>query len=117
MQIQINTDRNIQGHESLTAAVHATVEKALKRFSEHITRLEVHVGDENADKRGRNDKRCMMEARLQGHQPVAVTEHAESVGQAIDGAARKLVHALEHTLGRLHDHRAKAPVPSPVDVD
>ena len=78
MQIQINTDHNLQGHESPAESVRATVENALKRFSTHITRVEVHLGDENGSKRGRDDKRCMMEARLEGHQPVAVTHHAAS---------------------------------------
>lgn len=115
MQIQINTDHNIQGYESAAATVRATVENALARFSAHITRVEVHLGDENANKRGSNDKRCMMEARVEGHPPVAVTHHAATIGQAIDGAAEKLLHRLEHTLGRLHSHRGNGamPVPAP----
>jgi hypothetical protein len=49
----------------------------------------------------------MLEARLEGRQPVAVTEHAETMEQAVHGAAHKLVHLLDSTLGRLHDHREK----------
>lgn len=30
-----------------------------------ITRIEVHFGDENGEKFGKNDKRCLLEARLQ----------------------------------------------------
>ena len=111
MQIQTHTDHNLSGGESLATSVRATVEDALSRFSAHITRVEVHLSDENADKHGRNDKRCMMEARLEGHAPIAVTHHAATVGQAIDGAADRLVHLLEHTLGRLRDHRAHAAEP------
>jgi ribosome-associated translation inhibitor RaiA len=111
MQIQINTDHNLKGGESLAESVRATVEDALSRFSAHITRVEVHLADENAAKAGRDDKRCVMEARLEGHAPLVVTEHAATVGQAIDGAAERLVHLLEHTLGRLHDHRGHAPAP------
>ena len=44
-----------------------------------------------------------MEARLEGHQPVAVTDEAATIDQAIDGAAEKLKRLLDHTLGRLHD--------------
>lgn len=117
MQIQINTDHNVQGHESPAASVQATVESALTRFSGHITRVEVHLGDENGDKHGRADKRCMMEARLEGHQPIAVTHHAATIGQAIDGAAAKMVRRLEHTLGRLHSHRGNGATPIPVDQD
>jgi len=111
MQILINADHNIKGGKTLADSVRATVEDALSRFSAHITRIEVHLADENAAKSGGNDKRCVMEARLEGHPPVAVTEHAATTGQAIDGAADRLVHLLEHTLGRLHDHRGHAPAP------
>ena len=114
MQIHTHSDHNLQGGEPLASSVRATVEAALGRFSAHITRVEVHLADENAAKSGGNDKRCMMEARLEGHAPVAVIEHASTVGQAIDGAAERLVHVLEHTLGRLHQHRAHA-VPAPAD--
>lgn len=117
MQIQINTDRNIHGYESAAASVVATVESALKRFSAQITRLEVHLGDENAGKRGSEDKRCMMEARLEGQPPIAVTHHAATIVQAIDGAAEKLVHRLERALGRLHSHRGNGVTPIPAETD
>jgi len=117
MQIQINTDHNIHGYESAAASVVAAVENALKRFSAHITRVEVHLGDENADKRGGDDKRCMMEARLEGHPPVAVTHHAATLLQAIDGAAERLLHRLERTFGRLHNHRGSGATPIPTEED
>jgi ribosome-associated translation inhibitor RaiA len=117
MQIQINTDHNLQGHESPADSVRTTVENALKHFSAHITRVEVHLGDENGGKRGGDDKRCMMEARLEGHQPVAVTHHAATVGQAIDGAAEKMVRRLEHTLGKIRSHRGNGATPIPAEHD
>jgi len=106
MQIQLNTDANIDGHEELATQVSSTVESALKRFSDHITRVEVHLKDENSDTKGGNDDmHCVMEARLEGRQPVAVTHHAATVDQAVDGAADKLHRMIESTLGRLRDHR------------
>jgi ribosome-associated translation inhibitor RaiA len=111
MHIQINSDHNLKGGEPLANSVRATVESALARFSTRITRVEVHLSDEDAGKSGGDDKRCMMEARLEGVAPVAVTHHAATVGQAIDGAAERLVHRLESTLGKLHDHRGNAPPP------
>jgi ribosome-associated translation inhibitor RaiA len=117
MQIQINTDHNIHGYESAAASVRATVENALRHLSSHITRVEVHLGDENASKRGSDDKRCMMEARLEGHSPIAVTHHAATVAQAIEGAAEKLVHRLDRTLGRLHSHRGNGATPIPAEQD
>ena len=60
--------------------------------------------EKNSDKGGSNDKRCMMEARLEGHQPMAVTDEAETIDQAIEGAVVKLKRLVDHTLGRLN-HR------------
>lgn len=107
MKIQLNTDVHIDGTEALAAQVSATVEQALERFSEHVTRVEVHLSDENGGKSGQQDQRCMLEARLEGRQPVAVTDHAATLEQAVHGSATKLAHLLDRTLGRLHDHREK----------
>jgi len=117
MQIQINTDHNIHGYESAATSVVATLENALRRFSANITRVEVHLGDENAAKRGGDDKRCMMEARLEGQPPVVVIHHAATIVLAIDGAAEKLVHRLERMLGRLRSHRGNGVAPIPVEQE
>ena len=101
MHVQINTDRNIQGSEALSAQVEAVVVGALGRFVDHVTRVEVHLSDENGGKGGGEDKRCLMEARLEGRQPTAVSHQAATVEAAMDGAAAKLARAIESTLGRL----------------
>ena len=100
MQIEISTDSNIEGHEKFTAHVKDVVENALSRFSKRITRIEVHISDETGHKSGHDDARCMMEARLEGRPPTAVTHHGTSVDQAIEGAAGKLKRLVESTLGR-----------------
>lgn len=114
MQIQINTDHNIAGHEALTARISELIENALSRFSDHITRVEVHLSDENSDKKdGYDSMRCMIEARLEGIQPIAVTHHATTLDEAVDGAVDKLTNLIETTLGRLHhqeSHRTDPPL-------
>jgi ribosome-associated translation inhibitor RaiA len=118
MQIQISTDHNIEGHEALAAQVTGVVENALSRFSDHITRVEVHLSDQNSDKKGgNNDMRCMMEARLEGRQPIAVTHQAATLDQAVDGAADKLANLIESTLDRLHDQREHRTDPPPPGQD
>jgi len=101
MKIQVNTDHNIHGHEATIQQIEATVEATLGHLSEHITRIEVHVSDENASKGGSSDKRCMMEARLEKHQPIAVTAEAATMDEAVEDAAHKLKRLIEHTLARL----------------
>ena len=114
MQIQINTDHNIEGREALADQVRGVVENSLSRFSDHITRVEVHLSDENSDKKGDNDEmRCMMEARIEGRQPIAVTHQAAILDQAVDGAADKLTRLIKSTLGRLRDQKSRRSDPSP----
>lgn len=105
MQIQINTDSNVEGPEELADEVKGVVEAALSLFSDRITRVEVHLSDEDSHKGGGRDKRCMMEARLEGRQPTAVTHEAATVAEAVDGAADKLERSIRSNLGRLRDQR------------
>src|SRR5947209_1684756 len=103
MIIQFNTDNHITGGQEMADEVEAIVEDTLSHFAPRITRVEVHVGDVNAQKGGGDDIRCSMEARLEGHQPLAAAHQAGTVEEAVDGAAGKLKRSLEHTLGRLSD--------------
>ncbi len=101
MQILINTDHTIQSGDDVTAAVETALDHALRHIRHHITRVEVYLSDENAGKGGKDDKRCVMDARLDGHQPLVVSHQADTVSHAITGGAEKLKALLDHTLGRL----------------
>ena len=109
MQVLVNSDHHITGDETLTARVETLVEDVLGRFGERITRVEVHLNDVNGDKLGGRDKRCMMEARLAGLKPIAVSHQAPTLLEAMEAAAEKLERAIEHTLGRLEDMRGRTP--------
>ncbi len=100
MHVQTNTGRNIRASESLAARVEAVVIGAMGRFADRVTRVEVHFSDENGVKGGTDDKRCMMEARLEGRPSSAVTHRAGTVEQAMDGAAGKLARSIESALAR-----------------
>ena len=103
MQIQINTDNTIEQHEPLTAHAESVVQETLSRFSAHISRVVVHLGETSDSKSSSGNHRCMMEARIEGHPPIATSDHAASLHQAIQGAAEKLKRAIESTLGRIND--------------
>jgi Sigma 54 modulation protein / S30EA ribosomal protein len=104
MKIQINTGHNIDGREAMTHHAESVVKNSLSHLSDHVTRVEVHLSDENNEKGGTRDKRCVMEARLEHHQPIAVTADAGSSHEAIAGAAEKLKQALGHTIDRQRHH-------------
>jgi ribosome-associated translation inhibitor RaiA len=103
MLIQINTDNNIKGSQEMEAYLANTIESTLKHLTTRITRVEVHLSDENSHKQGNNDKRCLLEARVKGMDPVTVSHRAENLDFAVNGATDKLKRALENTLGKLKD--------------
>ena len=85
MQIDVRIDGNIEGAEGLLEHVQALVGNALSRFSDRVTVVEVRLSDVNGKKGGPADKGCMMEVRLEGAQPTAVTDHGSTFEQAIKG--------------------------------
>jgi ribosomal subunit interface protein len=101
MQIQTNTDNTIERHESLTRHVESVVKEALSRFSDRVTRVVVHLSDSNDSKSSDGDHRCLMEARIEGHPPIAASDHGASMHQAIHAAAEKLKRSIDSTLGRI----------------
>ncbi|MBC7453130.1 MAG: HPF/RaiA family ribosome-associated protein [Massilia sp.] len=105
MQIHINTDKSIERHQGLDEHVATVLQAAVGRFGEHITRVEVHLSDDNREKSADGGNRCLLEARLTGYQPVAVSDHSVHLHVAIAGAAEKLKRALDSALGRIHDKK------------
>lgn len=104
MKIQINTDKNVEGHERLESYFSSELEKVLSRFEDKITRLEVHLGDENSDKSGINDKRCLIEARAGNMQPIAVTNYADTTEKAFQGSLDKMKKILGTTFDKMKAH-------------
>ena len=105
MLTHVFSDKHIDSDKRTQDWVTATVEVTLERHLEDLTRVEVHLSDENGGKSGPKDKRCKMEARPKGHQPILVSHDADSLTQAVEGAAQKLEHALEHLFGKLRGKR------------
>jgi len=104
MQIQVNADNHIEATEARTIWARGVVESAMAHFADNVTRVEVHLSDENAAKGGAAVLRCKMEARVNGRPPVAVSNDAPGMDAAVNGAAHKLVRATESALGRADKH-------------
>ena len=104
MIIQLNTDHHVTGSEKFKAALNEQINGELSRFSEHITRVEVHLADENGNKAGLDDKRCTIAASIEGRPVIAVTNHGNTHEQAVNGAMHKLKSSLDKVLGRMKDH-------------
>ena len=98
MIIQLNTDKNILGNEKLENYLNSLIREGLSRFSEHITRIEIHLSDENGYKKGEDDKRCMLEALLENRQPIAVTSEGNTIEQVVSDALDKLKSSMDKQL-------------------
>ncbi len=107
MQIHTHTDKNIEGGERLGHHVQTLLQAKLSRFRENITRVEAHLSDESSQKARNDSKKCVLEARPAGMQPLAVTHFAETLDHAINGAAEKLERLLDATFGQLNDLKGK----------
>lgn len=104
MKIQVNTDKNVTGSDELRLSFSTLLSEELDRFDDQITRLEVHLSDENGRKDGLDDKRCLIEARIEGRQPIVVTDEASNHEQAVKGAAGKLKNKLNTIFGRMRNY-------------
>jgi ribosome-associated translation inhibitor RaiA len=104
MTIQFNTDKNLTLHDGFREKLSSHLKEKLSRFSDHITRLEVHLSDDNGSKNGQHDKKCLLEAKVEGRPPIAVTANANNYEQAVDGAIEKIKSSLDTVFDRLKDH-------------
>ena len=102
MIIQVNHDNHIEGSAELTKMVQALIQDQLARFSAQITRIEVHFSDESGAARSADiDKRCLLEARLAGMQPISVSDEGPSIDYALRHATSKMESLIESTLAKL----------------
>lgn len=101
MIIQINTDKTITWDKRHDAHFSSLIKDELDRFSSHITRVEVHLSDENGKKEGVNDIRCLLEARIEGRQPTVITNQADTNELAISGAITKMKAAVKTIIDKM----------------
>jgi hypothetical protein len=106
MDLQFNTDNQIDGDAAMQDRAREIVDGALSRFAARLSRVELHLADENSPAKGGSaDIRCTLEARPEGLRPLAVTHHDADPDAAMRGAARKMVRALKSEFGKLDDRR------------
>ncbi|MCB9914154.1 MAG: HPF/RaiA family ribosome-associated protein [Planctomycetes bacterium] len=99
MLIQVHFDGTPTSDTIETYAIEQ-VEKHLAHVADRLTRVEVHLKDENSHKSGAQDKSCTMEARPKGRQPIAVDHKCDNFQQVISETAGKLERALKRAFER-----------------
>jgi len=104
MQIQVNTDNFIHGDERVIEVAELAVSNDLEHMSDRLTRVEVHLKDQNADKHGPDHILCTMEARPRGKGPLSAHHEAADIQAALKGAAKKLRTRLTSEFGKANKH-------------
>lgn len=99
MLIQINDPKRLASAE-FTEHIEQRIATVLARSEGRLTRVEVHLGDINA-KKGGVDKRCLIEARPRGLDPVVAEHLDKGLREAFHGALDQLQRVLERQAGRL----------------
>jgi len=105
MQFQFNSNSSVMGTENVAERIEAMVRQKLARYEDRLTRVEVHVADDNGSKHGADDKHCTIEARPRGGKPIGVTEKASKVDDAARKAANTIAQRLERHFGKGDKHR------------
>lgn len=100
MKIQFNADKTIGGDENQQNYFTTLIGEKLSRFQSHVTRIEAHLTDQNGKKEGPNDIQCVLEARMEGRQPIAVTCDANTANDAVTGAIDKIKNSLDSIIGK-----------------
>jgi ribosomal subunit interface protein len=103
MIIQLNADKNLTIHEAYETQISEKLNKDLERYSDHITRLEVHLSDENGNKSGQNDKKCLLEAKMEGKSPIVTSDLGNTYDLALKGATEKLKHAIGTVVSKMQE--------------
>ncbi len=100
MRVQFNSDNQIDGGTDLADRVESIARGRLSRIEQHLTRMEIHVGDVNGPREGADDKRCVVEVRPAGMAPISATDQAGSIEEAVAGAADKVLAAYDRQVGK-----------------
>jgi hypothetical protein len=110
MQVLVTTDNHIDGTVRLKQFVESDVRSSMERFGPQLTRVDVHLKDLNSDKKEiGDDKRCVVEARLGGLQPITVSHDAATVDQAVSGALETLERAMDRTIEKVGHKKGRTP--------
>jgi hypothetical protein len=100
MKILVNSDSSIPMDARLAKYIVGEASELLDRFSDRLTRVEIHISDIDRGKTGKVDKRCLVEVRPTRMKPLVASAQTKDVETSVNQAMRKIVRGLNTTLGK-----------------
>ena len=89
MQLQIHYG-TLGRTDALESEVRQAFEHSLRHVEGELTRVDVFLHDDNADKGGSDDKRVVAEAHPRGSGPISVEDTGNDMYQLVRATAKKL---------------------------
>lgn len=99
MQIQVNFG-DIDNSPALRDHAEQAVQSTLTHVADRVTRVEIHLRDDKQKRQGPDDKRCTIEARPAGGQPIVAEAKAGDIYDAVDDAAGRVGRAVQRWFDR-----------------
>lgn len=99
MQIDIHTDETLAHSPALNSRVEQRFAAALAPYAGRLGGVKVHLTDVGADRATGNDMTCVVHVSLDGQAPLAATDHASTIEEAVGGAAHQLERLLASRTG------------------
>lgn len=103
MKVEVSAKTSGADKAEWFASITADVETAFERYRNRLTRVDVHLSDENGPKSG-IDSRCKLEVRPVGRPPLVVSHDAADFDEAVKEAIDKMNRLLSSTFGK-HDEK------------
>jgi ribosome-associated translation inhibitor RaiA len=100
MKILINSDSSIAMNAKLAKYIVGQAAELLDRFSDRLTRVEIHLSGIGKGKGGKVDQRCRVEARAARMKPLVASARSKEMQTSVNQALRKMVRALNTSLGK-----------------
>lgn len=107
MQFLFNSDNQTHLGEDAATRVEELVGTRLSRIADRLTRVEVHVSDVNGPRDGDDDKRCAIEIRPKGMNPISATAQAPTIERAVASGADKILQAFDRQVGKRTDRKGR----------
>ena len=105
--IEVRTASSVRGSAGLDTFAEEIVTGALSRFMPRVTRVDVHLSDADADKKGDNDKRCQIEVRPASRRAVSATATAGTIEKALTTAVNKMKRLLASQFSRARSRNGR----------
>lgn len=95
---------DIEKSDALGEHIETHLQRALRHYEDRFLRVDVHIHDDKAGRHGSDDKRCVIEGRPSGGEPLAVEHHGDDFYATATEAVKKFERAVHHFVERQREH-------------